>query len=141
MRNLRVMDFCKTHAADRADRYFLEQYRPYVMMMLTRARGQRALKASRPKAGLAILNKGIEEIRQFYHEYDQDEVFASSGEVAILKALAKELESRVPVDPVTDLNEQLARAVEEERYEEAAALRDQLQKVRRHGTSERPDED
>ena len=33
MRNLRLMDFCRKYARDDSDKYILEQYRPYVIMM------------------------------------------------------------------------------------------------------------
>src|SRR5688572_29363669 len=37
-RNLRVLDFCGEYATDESDRFVLEQYRPYIIMMNTRAR-------------------------------------------------------------------------------------------------------
>ena len=38
MRNTRLMDFCRKYARNDSDRYILEQYRAYVIMMRTRAR-------------------------------------------------------------------------------------------------------
>jgi len=49
--------------------------------------------------------------------------------VAILRGLGKEIEARIPVDPLKKLRGELARAVNEERYEEAASLRDQLRRA------------
>ena len=43
LRNLRAFDFCNTHAREEADRDAMEQYRPYVLMMHTRARARAAL--------------------------------------------------------------------------------------------------
>jgi hypothetical protein len=129
LRNLRLMDFCNRHAEDSSDKYLLEQYRPYVLMMCARARGQRALRDSRPKAGLAAVQKGIEEIETFYRRYDQEKMVASSAELAILRALAKELEARIPVDPLQKLNDDLDKAVREERYEDAVHLRDRIRQL------------
>ena len=126
MRNLRLMDFCKEHAREESDRYVLEQYRPYVLMMAARARGHVALDNSRPKAALAAVQKAIGGIEEFYESYGGREMSEKSSEIAILRALVKEIESKIPVDPVEKLREQLARAVEAEQYERAAELRDQL---------------
>ena len=38
MRNIRLMDFCRKYAQSDTDKYILEQYRAYVIMMRTRAR-------------------------------------------------------------------------------------------------------
>ena len=43
--------------------------------------------------------------------------------------LSKEIERRIPVDPIRKLKQQLARAVAAERYEEAAAIRDRLKQM------------
>ena len=59
----------------------------------------------------------------------------TSAELAILRALAKELEARIPIDPLKKLNDDLDKAVREERYEDAASLRD---RIRRLGDPEPP---
>jgi len=126
LRNLRLMDFCNVYAREESDRYVLEQYRPYVLMMHTRARANLALRSNRPKLALASIQKGIRKIKKFYRRFGQEEAAETSGEIAILEAMAKEIQLRIPADPIKRLRERLARAVREERYEEAAALRDQI---------------
>lgn len=133
MRNLRLMDFCVAHAKEESDRYVLEQYRPYVMMMYARARGRSALRNNRPKVALAAVRKGLADLRDFYRRFGQEDLIASSGEIAVLQAMAKEIELRIPVDPVKKLRQKLAQAIREERYEEAATLRDQLRRATGHG--------
>jgi len=127
MRNLRLMDFCRKYARDGSDKYILEQHRPYVIMMRTRARAQLALDNSRLKAALAAARKGIADIEAFYDAFGGEKMMAHSGEVAVLKALEKELESKIPINPIQKLRDQLAQAVEAEQYERAAELRDHLQ--------------
>ncbi len=127
--NLRLMDFCNAYAKEESDRYVLEQYRPYVLMMCARARGRRSLKDNRPKAALAAVKKGVEKIKDFYVRFGQEDLVEASGEIAILEAMAKEIELRIPVDPIKKLRRKLAQAVNDERYEEAALLRDQLHKA------------
>jgi hypothetical protein len=126
MRNLRAMDFCSAYAADESDRLVMEQHRPYVIMMRARAKGLLALRDNRPKTALTAVKKGIAEIRRFYHRFEEAEDLFDGGEISVLRALAREISHKLPIDPVARLRRQLARAVKEERYEEAADLRDRL---------------
>jgi len=128
-RNIRLFDFCAAYAKEDSDRHVLEQYRPYVHMMCARARAMQALKDNRPKTALAAVQKGVEDIRRFYDRFAQREAFEACGEVAILRGLAKEIETRIPADPLQKLRQALDKAVTEERYEEAASLRDQLRRA------------
>lgn len=129
MRNLRLMDFCGAYAADESDRMVLEQYRPYVLMMCARARARLDMADNRPKSALSALKAGMEKIVAFYRKYGQDELAKEGSEVAILRAMVKEVEGQIPVDPLQRLRKDLAKAVREERYEEAAKIRDQLAKA------------
>jgi len=129
MRNLRLLDFCQAHAKERSDRFAQEQYRPYVLMMCARARATLALRSNRAKAALAAVRKGIEDIHEFLRRFGQEKVASASGEIGVLRAMEKDIQGRIPVDPVQRLQKELARAVREERYEEAAAIRDRLAKL------------
>ena len=128
-RNLDLMDFCSQYAAEESDKHLLEHYRPYVVMMNTRARARLALADNQPKVALAAVRDAIDRIRRHYERFGVDEVDDASGELAMLRELADEIQQRVPVDPVTKLRKQLDLAVTEERYEDAATLRDQLSRV------------
>ncbi|MHC4983940.1 MAG: UvrB/UvrC motif-containing protein, partial [Planctomycetota bacterium] len=57
-RNLMLLDFFNSYAAEESDRRAMEQYRPYIVMMNTRARGQLSLGDGRPRAALAIVKLG-----------------------------------------------------------------------------------
>lgn len=131
MRNLRLFDFCNLYAHDESDRFALEQYRPYVIMMYTRARARMALGKNQPKKALAALHKGLERIKQSYRRFGQEKAYASSGEAALLRAMAKEIQSQIPVSPADLIRRRLAAAVKDERYEEAARLRDELASLQR----------
>jgi hypothetical protein len=125
-RNLRLTDFCAAYAAQVADRYMLEQYRPYVLMMCARSRGHIELQRGHFKSALAAVQRGIRRIRAFYERFDQPDMQDGASEIATLDALADEIRGQIPRDPVEELREALGRAVAEERYEDAAALRDRL---------------
>ncbi len=135
-RNVRLMDFCSKYAKEESDRFQLEQYRPYVIMMNTRARSLIAFRQNRPKAALAAVRKGMEDIKAFHRRFGQDKAITESGELAILRAMAKEIEGRLPVDPIRKLRRDLSKAVQDERYEEAAIIRDKLRRI--HGQGQPP---
>jgi len=128
-RNLRVMDFCAEYAGDESDRIVMEQYRPYVLMMRTRASGLLALRDDQPKSALAAVRKGIRDIQIYYNRHDEEGDEDGGSDLAVLQSLVKEIELRIPPDPVTKLKKELALAVREERYEDAAGLRDELRHI------------
>lgn len=136
LRNLRVLDFCKCHAASEDDRQAMEQFRPYVVMMHARARALRALEEQDfPQAHDAVTG-GLRAIRDFLGDAG-DAAAEASAEVAVLEALLEEIEQRRPIDPLTRLEKELRQAVQDERYEEAAAIRDRLDAMRRQGKGEK----
>ncbi|HWB52754.1 MAG TPA: UvrB/UvrC motif-containing protein [Tepidisphaeraceae bacterium] len=127
-RNLRVMDFCAKYAADEQDRLVLEQYRPYITMMNIRAQASLLKGESKYKEALETIEHGLDSIRDFFVRFGQEEAFAHSNEVKVLRRFAREIRRKLPVDPMTKLQSQLERAVQEERYEDAARIRDEIAK-------------
>ncbi len=127
-RNLKVLDFCGKFAVDEQDRLALEQFRPYILMMNSRARASISLNGERFDEGLKILNDAVEAIREFFEAIGQPEAFEQSNEIKVLKRFAREIRKRVPVDPMTKLQTRLQRAIKAERYEDAARLRDEIRK-------------
>jgi hypothetical protein len=123
-RNLRVMDLCGQFAQEEHDRLILEQYRPYLLMMNARARASISFKNQEYKKALEMVTDALEEIREFFRKYGQEELYSKANEVRILKRFAREIRGKLPVDPVARLQSKLEKAVKAERYEEAAKLRD-----------------
>ncbi len=72
-RNLRLFAFAVKHAADRRDKVQFDQYRPYVTMMRARALSAEAMNRERAQRALEALDDGIDGIRAFLREYEQDE--------------------------------------------------------------------
>jgi hypothetical protein len=124
-RNLRLFAFAKKHAAREMDRWALDQYRPYVIMMNTRARASLILRDD-PAGGIAgaveLFDEGIGKIVMFYNEYGIASELENSTELSLLKALKKEFIRMSP----PSLEDELARAISEERFEDAASIRDRL---------------
>lgn len=129
-RNLKLFAFIKKYAASEMDRWALDQYRPYVIMMNSRARAslviKENLKSKRRKSGienaLNVIDSGIGKIMKFYEEYDITSEMGNSIELSILKTLKTEFLRNLPLS----LEEQLKKAIKEERFEDAALFRDRI---------------
>ncbi|MGE5610049.1 MAG: UvrB/UvrC motif-containing protein [Bacillota bacterium] len=132
-RNLRVLDLCEKYAVDEQDRLILEQYRPYIIMMNTRAKASIEYEAANYRRALAILKKGLKGMKMFFEHFGQLSAYKHSNEVKILKQFGREIRSKLPVDPMRKLLTDLDRAVKDERYEEAARLRDEIEKLKAGG--------
>ena len=130
-RNLRVLDLCGKYAADDADRVAMEQYRPYLTMMHARAQASVHVQAKRFTDATRAVTDGLKRIREFYERFGQEESFEKSNEARVLKRFAREVQRKAPVDPMDRLRRRLDRAVKDERYEEAAKLRDELDRSRK----------
>ena len=139
-RNLRVLDICGQFAEDEQDRLVLEQYRPYITMMNTRAQASIMFKDERFPEALAVVEAGLAKIKEFFEQFGQEEAYTQSNEVRVLKRFARDIRRKIPVDPLQKLQRKLDRAVKDERYEEAAVIRDKLiamQKRRGPGESQK----
>src|SRR5688500_8538958 len=88
-RNLRVLDLCGKFAADEQDQLVLEQYRPYITMMHARAQASIQFKEKRYGEALKTVQTGLTSIRQFFERFGQEEAYAQSSEVRVLKRFAK----------------------------------------------------
>ncbi len=128
-RNLELFAFVREHAARQRDRVQFDQYRPYVTMMHARAVGLAALARDDHRPPSRRSTRGSRRIRGFLREYDQVENEAECMELAFLLKWRKEVDGERPVGPVERLEQQLARAVALEEYEEAARIRDQLRRL------------
>lgn len=129
-RNLRVLDLCAKHAETEADRNALEQFRPYITMMRARAMASQAIKDNEPKAALHAIDEGLEALRQYFAEAGEPDLFEQSGEVQMLRGMRDALVPKLPVSQKAELRQRLARALEQENYELAAILRDELKQLK-----------
>ena len=128
-RNLRVLDFCGSYAINEQDRLILEQYRPYIIMMNTRAAASIQFKDKEYNEALSTINAGLKGIRRFFARFEQSDAYAECNEVKVLRKFAKDIRRKLPVDPMRKLQGKLERAIKEERYEDAATFRDQINEL------------
>ncbi len=129
-RNLRVLDICNKHAETEQDRNVLEQFRAYIVMMRSRALASQALKDEEPKAAIHAIDDGLETLRSYYSESGELETFDESSEVQILRGMRDALTPKLPVSQQSELRTRLAAALEQENYELAAILRDELKSIK-----------
>jgi len=129
-RNLRLFAFVVRHASRPRDKIEFDQYRPYVMMMRTRALALEALVKNDHAQALVQIDEGIEGIRQFLRDYEQSDHEAECMELGFLLRWRRDVESNRPRGPLDRLEQQLELAVALEDYEEAARIRDQLVRLR-----------
>jgi hypothetical protein len=147
-RNLRLFAFVRDHARDERARLEFDQWRPYVTMMHARAVATPLVELEQWEAAVNVLDAGIRGIEQFLADYNQKEKAGQVGELAFLQRWKQEileknppkalegpdavaLESTVagPPDPLVQVREDLGNAIKEERYEDAARLRDELRRL------------
>lgn len=129
-RNLRVLELCSDHAQTDEDRMALEQFRPYITMMQTRAYASQMIDAKEGKAALAVLDDGIDLIRSVYERWGELEQFEQTPEIQLLRGMRDELVLKLPASQKNELRERLRLAIENENYELAAILRDELKMMK-----------
>lgn len=125
-RNLRVFDLVRDFAADDDERSSLEQFRPYVMMMHTRARACLSLEEHEFDRALSQIDEGIERLEEFFRDVDRPELADSSREIEFLRDWSERIRTNRPLSPEERLRRELRTAVEAEDYERAAQLRDEI---------------
>ena len=128
--NLAVFDLCRKFAGRKVDRYTLEQYRPYVLMMNTRAQAQLEIEGNNLKDAMRTCETGIEKIASFFKQMSRPELAENSSELAILQALGEDIKGKLPTNPAEVLNADLVKAIDLEQYEKAAELRDRLRHLK-----------
>jgi hypothetical protein len=135
--NIAVMDLLKERAADSSDWLESEQYRPFVLSHLVRARALWWVDQGDPNAALSALDDGIDSLETLFRDdYRRPDLITESEELHGLLELRRALrESPTTVASIRReseterLRRELAEAVAREEYERAATLRDALREA------------
>jgi hypothetical protein len=125
-RNLRAFDFIREHASSDEDRLTLEQFRPYVLMMNTRAKACLALEAQEFDLALQDIDEGVSRIEEFFISVERGDLIENCREITFLREWSERIRDDRPLTPAERLRRELRTAVEVEDYERAAQLRDQI---------------
>ncbi len=121
---LELMDFCKVHSPDEHWTMSHEQYRPFVLFHRIQAAALSQLDEESPEVAVEEINSGLEQLRELFEDEGVDEVFDENELVQRLVELREELRDKFDVGD--KLHERLRVAVENEEYELAAKLRDEI---------------
>jgi hypothetical protein len=129
-RNLAVFDFVTKHAESEEMAWSLQQFRPQLLMVLTRARGSQALKVDDYSMAIQHVEDGLEQIRTFYREHGRSDTSDASPEVQSLENWLEEIRAKRPLSRREQLEHDLHEAVTREDYEKAARVRDALRNLK-----------
>ena len=129
-RNLTVFDFVSKHAENEELAWSLQQFRPQLLMVLTRARGSEALQVKDYALAIQHVEEGLEQIRTFYREHARSDAAEAGPEVQSLEAWLGEIRSHRPLSRREKLERALQDAVRSEDYEKAAKMRDALKNLK-----------
>jgi hypothetical protein len=124
--NLEIFDLVDRYSENDEQKLSCEQYRPYVTMINTRARGELMLLDDDYDEALKIVEDGIHRIEGMLDAFDEFESSDESEEIFALQTWSDEIRKNRPVSLKQRLAQQLQEAISDERYERAATLRDRL---------------
>jgi UvrB/uvrC motif len=111
---------------DEEAKWAFEQFRPYVIMMNTRAKASMELQEGNLEAAVQWIETGKSRIEEFYRQVGQTDWIETSSELAFLNEWLREVRDNVPLTPLQEMERDLARAIAAEAYERAAELRDAI---------------
>ena len=135
-RNLRLFSFVREFAEHERDKLQFDQWRPYVIMMHSRAVATPLVEMRDFAGALPAIESGIRAIWRFLEEYQQTERAETCSELNLLKRWAEEVRTMALESGASDqrtsiqiLQMKLDEAVAEERFEDAALLRDEISRL------------
>ena len=120
---------CYEYAEEDEDRQLAEQYRVFVTAHRVQARALACLDADNHAEALAEIGRGIVEIEEFLAKIGQLDQLDECPELLFLREWEREVESTRPRTLRERLTADLQAAVEAERFELAASLRDRLRSL------------
>jgi hypothetical protein len=131
-RNLEMFNFVVKYSPSEEVAWTVDQFRPYVLMMNTRAKAYLALGKDDFDSAIGHVERGIEKIERFLRDHQHPELAEENAEVTVLREWLKELQQKVsskptvPASPIEQMRKEMEKAVRAEQYERAAELRDAI---------------
>jgi hypothetical protein len=125
-RNIDLFNFVNQHAGADEFAHSLEQFRPYVVMMNTRARASIELERGDFAAALRQIERGRDKIVELFAGPESAETVDRSPEIAFLDEWMEEIRARQPMTKLEKMQKEMEAAIANEAYERAAELRDAI---------------
>jgi hypothetical protein len=129
-RNLDLFDFVDAHTDRDELSWTLQQFRPYVLMMNTRAKASIFLAQGKFPEAIAEIQRGREAITKFFERSHFPELVAKSSEIAFLNEWLEEVTAKRPLSKLEVMEREMETAVAKELYERAAELRDAIRQLK-----------
>jgi hypothetical protein len=133
-RNLDLFDFVVSHIDREEVAWNLQQFRPYVLMMNTRAKASIFLQQGRFGEAMTEIEQGRDTILEFFQKSNFPELAAKSSEIAFLEEWLEEVKAKRPLSKLELMEREMATAVAKELYERAAELRDAIRVLKSQET-------
>ena len=127
--NLAILDMCYDFAENDEDRQLAEQYRVFVTAHRVQARALACLDDEAHGEAVTEIREGIVEIEAFLEKIGQLDQLDDCPELLFLREWESEVESNRPRSPRERLTAELQAAVEADKFELAASLRDRLRSL------------
>ena len=126
LRNIRMLDLCRDFASEEHDQSVLEHTRPHLLTVRSRALASKAVRQKDGKAALEIIDQGIAEVAAALQELGLGDRIDESNDIQLLRGMRDALVPKLPGSQRSELEERLRQALENENYELASILRDEL---------------
>jgi hypothetical protein len=129
-RNLDLFNFVTEHTDREELSWTMQQFRPYVLMMNTRAKASILLGQGKFAEAMLQIQYGRDAIADFFQHSASPELAAKSSEIAFLDEWLEEVKSKRPLSKLEIMQREMETAIAGERYERAAELRDAIRRIK-----------
>jgi hypothetical protein len=129
-RNLDLFEFVSEHTEREELSWSMQQFRPYVLMMNTRARASILLAQGKFPEAMREIQRGREAIAEFFQKSNFPELAAKSSEIAFLDEWLEEVRAKRPLSKLEIMQREMEMAIAKELYERAAELRDAIKQLK-----------
>jgi hypothetical protein len=130
-RNLDLFEFVSAHTERDELVWSFQQFRPYVLMMNTRAKASILLSDGKFAEALREIENGRDAIVDFFQESNFPELAQKSSEIAFLEEWLEEVSAKRPLSKLEIMQREMELAIASELYERAAELRDAIKLLKR----------
>jgi hypothetical protein len=125
-RNLDLFTFVAEHTDREELSWTLQQFRPYVLMMNTRAKASILLSQGKFSEAMIEIERGRDAILDFFQKSNFPELASKSSEIAFLDEWLDEVRAKRPMSKLEIMQREMETAIAKELYERAAELRDAI---------------
>jgi hypothetical protein len=129
-RNLDLFTFVTEHTDRDELSWTMQQFRPYVLMMNTRAKASILLAQGKFAEAMLQIQFGRDGIADFFQRSSAPELAAKSSEIAFLDEWLEEVKAKRPLSKLEIMQREMESAIAGELYERAAELRDAINQLK-----------